>query len=208
MSAVVWFVCGQLCNIDIPCAAGRLRPISMPVEYNWVGDNEDLAKLKRESRRGEWEAEREREKEREAHKEGGQRGTEETGVGGYLIISSPSQISEPKAGWAGLSKLITCWISFHASISSMYVRNLTLLLSSLHPSVFLAVTLALSVFGDCCFGSSRNIFPGFHILLPIFEPGGKWSGRRLNFTFSLKDSCFLFVSSGDGGDMCLCGAFI
>uniref|UniRef100_A0A3B4XUS0 Connector enhancer of kinase suppressor of Ras 2 n=1 Tax=Seriola lalandi dorsalis TaxID=1841481 RepID=A0A3B4XUS0_SERLL len=29
----------------------RLRPISMPVEYNWVGDNEDLAKLKRESRR-------------------------------------------------------------------------------------------------------------------------------------------------------------
>uniref|UniRef100_A0A8C4P178 Connector enhancer of kinase suppressor of ras 2 n=1 Tax=Dicentrarchus labrax TaxID=13489 RepID=A0A8C4P178_DICLA len=35
---------------------GRLRPISMPVDYNWVGDNEDLAKLKRESRRGEWEA--------------------------------------------------------------------------------------------------------------------------------------------------------
>ncbi|XP_051257750.1 connector enhancer of kinase suppressor of ras 2-like isoform X9 [Dicentrarchus labrax] len=30
---------------------GRLRPISMPVDYNWVGDNEDLAKLKRESRR-------------------------------------------------------------------------------------------------------------------------------------------------------------
>uniref|UniRef100_A0A3Q0SEV8 Connector enhancer of kinase suppressor of Ras 2 n=1 Tax=Amphilophus citrinellus TaxID=61819 RepID=A0A3Q0SEV8_AMPCI len=30
---------------------GRLRPISMPVEYNWVGDNEDLAKMKRESRR-------------------------------------------------------------------------------------------------------------------------------------------------------------
>uniref|UniRef100_A0A1A7Z368 Connector enhancer of kinase suppressor of Ras 2b n=1 Tax=Iconisemion striatum TaxID=60296 RepID=A0A1A7Z368_9TELE len=30
---------------------GRLRPISMPVEYNWVGDNEDLAKLTRESRR-------------------------------------------------------------------------------------------------------------------------------------------------------------
>ncbi|KAM9788582.1 connector enhancer of kinase suppressor of ras 2-like [Neosynchiropus ocellatus] len=30
---------------------GRLRPISMPVEYNWVGDNEDLAKHKRESRR-------------------------------------------------------------------------------------------------------------------------------------------------------------
>uniref|UniRef100_A0AAQ5X3J6 Connector enhancer of kinase suppressor of Ras 2b n=1 Tax=Amphiprion ocellaris TaxID=80972 RepID=A0AAQ5X3J6_AMPOC len=29
----------------------RLRPISMPVEYNWVGDNEDLAKLRRESRR-------------------------------------------------------------------------------------------------------------------------------------------------------------
>ncbi|XP_058482768.1 connector enhancer of kinase suppressor of ras 2-like isoform X2 [Solea solea] len=30
---------------------GRLRPISMPVEYNWVGDNEDLAKQRRESRR-------------------------------------------------------------------------------------------------------------------------------------------------------------
>ncbi|XP_029029304.1 connector enhancer of kinase suppressor of ras 2-like isoform X2 [Betta splendens] len=30
---------------------GRLRPISMPVEYNWAGDNEDVAKLKRESRR-------------------------------------------------------------------------------------------------------------------------------------------------------------
>uniref|UniRef100_A0A7N6A9L7 Connector enhancer of kinase suppressor of Ras 2b n=1 Tax=Anabas testudineus TaxID=64144 RepID=A0A7N6A9L7_ANATE len=30
---------------------GRLRPISMPVEYNWVGDNDDLAKMKRESRR-------------------------------------------------------------------------------------------------------------------------------------------------------------
>ncbi|CAB1316356.1 unnamed protein product [Coregonus sp. 'balchen'] len=30
---------------------GRLRPISMPVEYNWVEDYEDPAKLKRESRR-------------------------------------------------------------------------------------------------------------------------------------------------------------
>ncbi|XP_045078408.1 connector enhancer of kinase suppressor of ras 2-like isoform X3 [Coregonus clupeaformis] len=30
---------------------GRLRPISMPVEYNCVGDYEDSAKLKRESRR-------------------------------------------------------------------------------------------------------------------------------------------------------------
>lgn len=28
----------------------------MPVEYNWTGDGEDLVKLKRESRRGEWEA--------------------------------------------------------------------------------------------------------------------------------------------------------
>lgn len=33
----------------------------MPVEYNWVGDYEDSAKLKRESRRGEWEAGMERE---------------------------------------------------------------------------------------------------------------------------------------------------
>ncbi|XP_016428609.1 connector enhancer of kinase suppressor of ras 2-like isoform X1 [Sinocyclocheilus rhinocerous] len=30
---------------------GRLRPISMPVEYNWVGDSEDPAKLKKEIRR-------------------------------------------------------------------------------------------------------------------------------------------------------------
>lgn len=28
----------------------------MPVEYNWGGDGEDLVNLKRESRRGEWEA--------------------------------------------------------------------------------------------------------------------------------------------------------
>uniref|UniRef100_A0A669CEM8 Connector enhancer of kinase suppressor of Ras 2 n=1 Tax=Oreochromis niloticus TaxID=8128 RepID=A0A669CEM8_ORENI len=50
---------------------GRLRPISMPVEYNWVGDNEDLAKLKRESRRGEWEAVGKREKEREEERDRG-----------------------------------------------------------------------------------------------------------------------------------------
>uniref|UniRef100_A0A8C9ZDA2 Connector enhancer of kinase suppressor of Ras 2a n=1 Tax=Sander lucioperca TaxID=283035 RepID=A0A8C9ZDA2_SANLU len=31
----------------------KLRPISMPVECNWVGDYEDPAKLNRESRRGE-----------------------------------------------------------------------------------------------------------------------------------------------------------
>lgn len=43
----------------------------MPVEYNWVGDNEDLAKLKRESRRGEWEAVGKREKEREEERDRG-----------------------------------------------------------------------------------------------------------------------------------------
>uniref|UniRef100_A0A672T2U1 Connector enhancer of kinase suppressor of Ras 2 n=1 Tax=Sinocyclocheilus grahami TaxID=75366 RepID=A0A672T2U1_SINGR len=32
---------------------GRLRPISMPVEYNWVPDYEDPARMKREGRRGE-----------------------------------------------------------------------------------------------------------------------------------------------------------
>lgn len=31
---------------------GKLRPISMPVEYNWVGDYEDPNKMKRDSRRG------------------------------------------------------------------------------------------------------------------------------------------------------------
>lgn len=45
----------------------------MPVEYNWVGDNEDLAKLKRESRRGEWEAVGERKR-----KKGRQRERRET----------------------------------------------------------------------------------------------------------------------------------
>ncbi|XP_056414589.1 connector enhancer of kinase suppressor of ras 2 isoform X3 [Hyla sarda] len=30
---------------------GKLRPISMPVEYNWVGDYEDPTKMKRDSRR-------------------------------------------------------------------------------------------------------------------------------------------------------------
>ncbi|XP_068126112.1 connector enhancer of kinase suppressor of ras 2 isoform X3 [Hyperolius riggenbachi] len=30
---------------------GKLRPISMPVEYNWVGDYEDPGKMKRDSRR-------------------------------------------------------------------------------------------------------------------------------------------------------------
>lgn len=49
------------CMLSVLCAPGRLRPISMPVEYNWVGDYEDSAKLKRESRRGEWEAGMERE---------------------------------------------------------------------------------------------------------------------------------------------------
>lgn len=58
----LFYACGQLFNIDGLCAPGRLRPISMPVEYNWVGDNDDLAKMKRESRRGEWEAVGEREK--------------------------------------------------------------------------------------------------------------------------------------------------
>ncbi|XP_010831137.1 PREDICTED: connector enhancer of kinase suppressor of ras 2-like, partial [Bison bison bison] len=29
----------------------KLRPISMPVEYNWVGDYEDPNKMKRDSRR-------------------------------------------------------------------------------------------------------------------------------------------------------------
>lgn len=41
----------------------------MPVEYNWVGDNEDLAKLKRESRRGEWEAVGEGERKEGRHRE-------------------------------------------------------------------------------------------------------------------------------------------
>ncbi|XP_076836390.1 connector enhancer of kinase suppressor of ras 2 isoform X2 [Brachyhypopomus gauderio] len=36
---------------DNTLTCGRLRPISMPVEYNWVGDYEDPAKLKKELRR-------------------------------------------------------------------------------------------------------------------------------------------------------------
>lgn len=41
---------GSVCRGSTP-TYGRLRPISMPLDYNWVGDGEDLAKLKRESRR-------------------------------------------------------------------------------------------------------------------------------------------------------------
>uniref|UniRef100_A0A3B3ZEW4 Uncharacterized protein n=1 Tax=Periophthalmus magnuspinnatus TaxID=409849 RepID=A0A3B3ZEW4_9GOBI len=41
---------GSVCRATTP-TYGRLRPISMPLDYNWVGDGEDLAKLKRESRR-------------------------------------------------------------------------------------------------------------------------------------------------------------
>lgn len=37
-----------------PLFPGKLRPISMPVEYNWVGDYEDPNKIKRDSRRGKW----------------------------------------------------------------------------------------------------------------------------------------------------------
>lgn len=47
----------------------------MPVEYNWAADGDDLAKLKRESRRGEWEGgggEREERKRREAGGSGGE----------------------------------------------------------------------------------------------------------------------------------------
>uniref|UniRef100_A0A7N8XWR0 Connector enhancer of kinase suppressor of Ras 2a n=1 Tax=Mastacembelus armatus TaxID=205130 RepID=A0A7N8XWR0_9TELE len=41
-----------VCVFLIACVlVGRLRPISMPVECNWVGDYEDPAKLNRESRR-------------------------------------------------------------------------------------------------------------------------------------------------------------
>lgn len=44
-------------HADLTCGvwllAGRLRPISMPVECNWGGDYEDPAKLHRENRRGE-----------------------------------------------------------------------------------------------------------------------------------------------------------
>lgn len=46
----------------------------MPVEYNWAADGDDLAKLKRESRRGEWEGGggREERKRREAGGSGGE----------------------------------------------------------------------------------------------------------------------------------------
>lgn len=48
----------------------------MPVEYNWAGDGDDLAKLKRESRRGEWEVVggRKREGERQGKDGKGSRG--------------------------------------------------------------------------------------------------------------------------------------
>lgn len=86
--------------LSVLCAPGRLRPISMPVEYNWVGDYEDSAKLKRESRRGEWEAGMEREG--EIKREGRQK-ERESSRGEWVEIShnwardgfstSPSQMS-------------------------------------------------------------------------------------------------------------------
>lgn len=42
----------------------------MPVEYNWAADGEDLVKLKRESRRGEWEAEGTRRRRKGGRKKG------------------------------------------------------------------------------------------------------------------------------------------
>lgn len=56
----------------------------MPVEYNWVGDNEDLAKLKRESRRGEWEAVGERKRKGGRERRERQRGTEGAEVSGWI----------------------------------------------------------------------------------------------------------------------------
>uniref|UniRef100_A0A8C7TYI3 Connector enhancer of kinase suppressor of ras 2 n=1 Tax=Oncorhynchus mykiss TaxID=8022 RepID=A0A8C7TYI3_ONCMY len=76
---------------------GRLRPISMPVEYNWVGDYEDPAKLKRESRRGEWEARMERKG--EIKREGRQKERAIAAeVSGWISLiigfsASPSQMS-------------------------------------------------------------------------------------------------------------------
>uniref|UniRef100_A0A7N6AJI9 Connector enhancer of kinase suppressor of Ras 2a n=1 Tax=Anabas testudineus TaxID=64144 RepID=A0A7N6AJI9_ANATE len=46
-------VCFFIFFLCVCVHVGRLRPISMPVECNWVGDYEDPAKLNRESRRGE-----------------------------------------------------------------------------------------------------------------------------------------------------------
>lgn len=43
----------------------------MPVEYNWAADGDDLAKLKRESRRGECEGRREEGREAGKKKKGG-----------------------------------------------------------------------------------------------------------------------------------------
>lgn len=45
----------------------------MPVEYNWAADGEDLVKLKRESRRGEWEAVENKEKKKGRQKKDGGR---------------------------------------------------------------------------------------------------------------------------------------
>lgn len=79
-------MCGQLGVTDVPlCSSpGRLRPISMPLEYNWVGENEDLAKLKRESRRGGWEGRDGEETDQWVGEREEGRDTEETGAGGSV----------------------------------------------------------------------------------------------------------------------------
>uniref|UniRef100_A0A3P8WNQ3 Connector enhancer of kinase suppressor of Ras 2 n=1 Tax=Cynoglossus semilaevis TaxID=244447 RepID=A0A3P8WNQ3_CYNSE len=84
---------------------GRLRPISMPVDYNWAGDNEDLGKLKRESRRGEWEGQEGRtggEKEKWDRKE------EERGTGGVFERTSLLSRSKKKSKGTSAGRRISC----------------------------------------------------------------------------------------------------
>lgn len=157
----------------------------MPVEYNWVGDDEDLAKLRRESRRGEWEAvgerQKRREKVREAEKDRGKLGW----GGGNLIIPAPSQISEPRS-WS---------MSWPVNTDNMLDNCSCLLLlhmfriyscSFFSPSSPSLPALLFSIWiwkVHCCFGNGINIFSGGALIsLVAAILGVKCTGRGQHFS--------------------------
>lgn len=161
---------------------------------------------------------REKKKKGRQKREGDREGQREPRrVGGYLIISSPSQISEPKSrrmSWpvrtdnmldiSSCLDLLHMFIIYHCSFFSPP--------SSLSPCVspFLALSCAVfSLFGYKKYTvalATVEIYPEiFHILSATVELGGKWSGRRLSrfISVSKKDLSDVFVSSGNGGDTLL-----
>lgn len=204
----------QVCNIDVPCAS-LLQAGSGPSQCRWNTTGWETTKTwpSWRERAGEvsgrqWEREKEKGRQRREGDREGQR--ELRWVGGYLIISSPSQISEPKSGrmsWpvrtdnmldiSSCLDLLHMFIIYHCSFFSPP--------SSLSPCVspFLALSCAVcSLFGYKKYTvalATVEIYPEiFHILSATVELGGKWSGRRPSrfISVSKKDLSDVFVSLG------------